>query len=133
VSTFIPLSTGEDVQVRFGLPDHKEEFLAEAEICWLKTGHLGVRFVSLSPDRKSDLQEWLASETGRDAAGIGCTPISEGTRSLPRTPELPCPVENSGRSPASTLGLRVERALQKFPRTCASQKFISFHHYLPTR
>jgi CheY-like chemotaxis protein len=62
VSTFIPLSAGEDVQVRFALPDHKEQFMAEAEICWLKTGHLGVRFVSLSPDRKSDLQEWLAAK-----------------------------------------------------------------------
>ena len=62
VSTFVPLSAGEDVQVQFALPDRKDQFLAEAEICWLKTGHLGVRFLSLSPDRKSDLQEWLAAK-----------------------------------------------------------------------
>jgi len=62
VSTFVPLSAGEDVQVQFALPDHKEPFLAESEICWLRTGHLGVRFVSLSPDHKSELQVWLAAK-----------------------------------------------------------------------
>jgi hypothetical protein len=28
--------------------------------CWLKTGHFGVRFVSLPLGRKSELQEWLS-------------------------------------------------------------------------
>ncbi len=60
VSTFVPLSAGEDVRVQFTLPDHKGPFLAEAKICWWKTGHLGVRFVSVSPERKSALQDWLS-------------------------------------------------------------------------
>src|ERR1022692_2463879 len=47
LSTFVPLIAGEEVQVQFILPDHKGTFLAESEICWLKTGCLGVRFVSL--------------------------------------------------------------------------------------
>ena len=60
VSTFVPLSAGEPVQLQFTIPDHKVPFVAESTICWLKTSHLGVRFVSLSPERKSELQEWLS-------------------------------------------------------------------------
>jgi len=60
VSTSVPINNGEPVQVQFSIPDHKVPFLAESTICWLKTGHLGVRFVSLSPERKSELQEWLS-------------------------------------------------------------------------
>jgi ActR/RegA family two-component response regulator len=60
VSTFVPLSPGEEVQVRFTLPDHKVPFLAESKVCWWKTGHLGVRFVSLSPEHQSGLQDWLS-------------------------------------------------------------------------
>jgi CheY-like chemotaxis protein len=40
VSTFVPLSAGEEVQVQFTLPDHKVPFLAESKIRWWKTGHL---------------------------------------------------------------------------------------------
>ena len=60
VSTSVPLNAGEAVQVQFTIPDHKVPFVAESTICWLKTGHLGIRFVSLSPERKSELQEWLS-------------------------------------------------------------------------
>jgi hypothetical protein len=60
VSTFVPLIAGEDVQVQFTLPDHKVPFVAESRICWWKTGHLGVRFVSLSREHKSELQDWLS-------------------------------------------------------------------------
>jgi CheY-like chemotaxis protein len=60
LSTFVPLKIGEDVQIQFTLPDHKGPFVAESTICWLKTGHLGVRFVSLSKEHKSELQEWLS-------------------------------------------------------------------------
>ena len=60
VSTSVPLDDGEPVQVQFTMPDHKEPFLAESKICWLKTVHYGVRFVSLPRERKSELQEWLS-------------------------------------------------------------------------
>jgi hypothetical protein len=59
VSTSVPLNAGEPVQVQFSIPDHKP-FVAESTICWLKTGHLGVRFVSLSSERKSELQQRLS-------------------------------------------------------------------------
>jgi CheY-like chemotaxis protein len=59
VSTFVPLVAGEDVQVQFTLPDHERALLAESKICWLKSGRLGVRFVSLSKECKSELQGWL--------------------------------------------------------------------------
>jgi hypothetical protein len=60
LSAVVPLDAGEDVQVQFALPDHKEPFLAKSTICWLKTGHFGVRFVSLPLERKSELQQWLS-------------------------------------------------------------------------
>ena len=60
VSTSVPLSAGEGVQVQFTLPDHKAPFLAESTICWWKTGYLGIRFVSLSRERQSELQDWLS-------------------------------------------------------------------------
>jgi len=62
VSTIVPLVTGEDVQVQFTLPDHERALLAESKICWLKSGRLGVRFVSLSKECKSELQGWLAGK-----------------------------------------------------------------------
>ncbi len=60
VSTFVPLIAGEDVQVQFTLPGHEIPFSAESTICWWRTGHLGVRFMSLSQEQKSDLQSWLS-------------------------------------------------------------------------
>lgn len=60
LSTFVPLGPGEEVQVQFTLPGQKVSFLTESTICWWKTGHLGVRFVSLSKERKSELQGWLS-------------------------------------------------------------------------
>jgi CheY-like chemotaxis protein len=60
LSTFVPLSPGEKVHIQFTLPGHEVPFLAESTICWGKTGHLGVRFVSLSQKHKSELQVWLS-------------------------------------------------------------------------
>jgi CheY-like chemotaxis protein len=60
VSTFVPLSAGEDVRVQFTLPGHITLLSAESTICWLKTGRLGVSFVTLSPECKSELQAWLS-------------------------------------------------------------------------
>jgi CheY-like chemotaxis protein len=60
VSTSVPFNAGEAVQVQFTIPDYKFPFVAESTICWLKTGHFGLSFVSLSPERKSELQEWLS-------------------------------------------------------------------------
>ena len=60
LSTLGLLSLGEKVQIQFTLPGHEIPFVAESTICWLKTGRLGVRFVTLSPERKSELQDWLS-------------------------------------------------------------------------
>ena len=62
VSAMVPFIAGEDAQVQFTLPDHKVPFLAESKICWLKSGRLGVRFVSLSEEHKSELQGWLSQK-----------------------------------------------------------------------
>jgi CheY-like chemotaxis protein len=60
LSTFILLVPGESVQIQFTLPDHTIPFLAASTICWSKTGHAGVRFISMSDDHKSELQVWLS-------------------------------------------------------------------------
>jgi PilZ domain len=60
LSTFVPLSLGEEVQIQFVLPGCKVPFAAESKICWLKTGLLGVRFGSLSRGDNLELQEWLS-------------------------------------------------------------------------
>jgi ActR/RegA family two-component response regulator len=60
LSTIVPFNTGEKVHVQFTLPGHEVPFLADSTICWLKTGHIGLRFVSLSQEHKSELQGWLS-------------------------------------------------------------------------
>ena len=60
LSTQVPMAPGELVRVQFTLPDHEAPVLAESTICWLKTGHLGIRFVSLAADHNSELQAWLS-------------------------------------------------------------------------
>jgi diguanylate cyclase (GGDEF)-like protein/PAS domain S-box-containing protein len=65
LSTGVPLVHGEDVGVEFTLPDHEAPVLAKATICWLKTGHIGLRFVSLSQKHKAELQVWLSQQLER--------------------------------------------------------------------
>ncbi len=60
LSTIVPLSQGEEVHVQFTLPGQEVPFLADSTICWLKTGHIGLRFVSLSQEHKSELEGWLS-------------------------------------------------------------------------
>jgi diguanylate cyclase (GGDEF)-like protein/PAS domain S-box-containing protein len=62
LSTQVPLLPGENVRIQFTLPDHDAPLVAESTICWSKTGHLGIRFVSVSEEHNSDLQAWLAQE-----------------------------------------------------------------------
>jgi ActR/RegA family two-component response regulator len=62
LSTYIPLVPGERVRVQFTLPGHEAAIVAESTICWSKTGHLGVRFVSVSDDHNSELQAWLSQK-----------------------------------------------------------------------
>lgn len=62
LSTQVPLVPGENVRVQFTLPDHDAPVLAESTICWSKTGHLGVRFESISDEHKSELQTWLSQK-----------------------------------------------------------------------
>lgn len=62
LSTPVRLIAGEDVQVQFTLADQERELLAEAKICWSQSGRLGVRFVSLSEECKSELQSWLSGK-----------------------------------------------------------------------
>jgi|SRR5450631_1298935 len=62
LSTQVPLVPGENVRVQFTLPDHEGPMVAESTICWSKTGNLGVRFVSVSDEHKSELQVWLSQK-----------------------------------------------------------------------
>jgi PilZ domain len=62
LSTQVPLVPGENVRIQFTLPDREAPVLAESTICWSKTGHLGVRFESISDEHKSELQAWLSQK-----------------------------------------------------------------------
>jgi hypothetical protein len=89
LSTFVPLKPGEKVRVRFNLPELEVVFLIEATTCWWKTGHLGIRFVSLTPKHQSELQGWLSRKLEgllpefvagkfRKAAGLPLSTSGEG-------------------------------------------------------
>jgi Tfp pilus assembly protein PilZ len=58
--TVVPFSLGEEVQIQFTLPGREIPFSVKSTVCWLKSSLLGVRFVSLSSEHKSELQGWLA-------------------------------------------------------------------------
>jgi hypothetical protein len=62
LSTFVPLTPRENVCVQFTLPDHQAPIFANSTICWSRTGHLGIRFESISDERKSELQAWLSQK-----------------------------------------------------------------------
>ena len=62
VSTEVLLLPGENIRVQFTLPDHDAQFLAQSTICWSKTGHFGIRFLSVSDENKSQLQTWLSEK-----------------------------------------------------------------------
>jgi hypothetical protein len=60
LNTAVSLKRGELVQLRFSLPGRQEPWTIEGTVCWEKVERIGVHFASISPDRKTDLQEWLA-------------------------------------------------------------------------
>jgi diguanylate cyclase (GGDEF)-like protein/PAS domain S-box-containing protein len=62
LSTQVTLVPGESVRVQFTLPDHEDALLAESTICWSKTGHLGIRFKSISDEQTIELQVWLSQK-----------------------------------------------------------------------
>jgi ActR/RegA family two-component response regulator len=59
LSTTVPFAPGEEVRVEFTLPGH-DSWYAESTIPWSKTGQIGIRFLSLSDESKSELQVWLS-------------------------------------------------------------------------
>jgi hypothetical protein len=56
----VPFRLGEEVQIQFTLPGREIPFSVKSTVRWLKSSLLGVRFVSLSSEHKSELQGWLA-------------------------------------------------------------------------
>ncbi len=62
LSMLVSLVAGDNVRVQFALPDHEATCSVESTICWSNTGHLGVRFVSISDEEKSELQIWLSQK-----------------------------------------------------------------------
>jgi CheY-like chemotaxis protein len=55
------LRPGVQVIAKFVLPGQTEDYVAECEICWCdENGRAGLRFLSLSSERKAALQSWLS-------------------------------------------------------------------------
>ena len=62
LTTLVPLVAGESVSVQFSLPNHETPCTAESTICWGKTGQLGIRFVAICDEQKSELEVWLSQK-----------------------------------------------------------------------
>ena len=62
VSTSVQFGIGQDVQVQFPLVGQKVPFSAASTVCWRKTEHLGVRFLTVPQESQSRLQVWLSQK-----------------------------------------------------------------------
>jgi DNA-binding NarL/FixJ family response regulator len=60
VITSVLLKPGIEVQVQFTLPGYESPFEAKAAVCWGKDGYMGLRFISLSAELRTKLQDWLS-------------------------------------------------------------------------
>ena len=60
IITRVLLKTGVEVQVRFSLPGYDSQFAVKAAIRWCRDGNVGLRFISLSTELKTKLQDWLS-------------------------------------------------------------------------
>lgn len=69
LNTSVSLKTGEQVQLQFALPGRQEPWLIGGTIRWGKVERLGVRITSISPEQKSELQEWLARKLEEQMPG----------------------------------------------------------------
>ena len=57
----IALKPESQVLVAFSLPDNPGTFTAESKVCWSDgSGRLGLQFLKLSTEMKTELQTWLA-------------------------------------------------------------------------
>ena len=55
-----PLRVGAKVRIGFNLPGGPSPLLVEATICWAREHYVGLQFVSLAAQSRSDLEEWLS-------------------------------------------------------------------------
>jgi ActR/RegA family two-component response regulator len=60
IITSVLLKPGVEVQAQFTLPGYGSQFAVKAAICWCRDGYMGLRFMSLSPELKTKLQDWLS-------------------------------------------------------------------------
>jgi CheY-like chemotaxis protein len=59
ILTPLDLTPGLQLNARFTLPGETTEFSTECKIFWCNQGRAGLRFMELSSDQQSRLQEWL--------------------------------------------------------------------------
>lgn len=61
------LQPGEQIRVLFALPDQRDRFTVESEVCWNdEKGRSGLRSLLISAEGRSVLQEWLAAKLEKD-------------------------------------------------------------------
>jgi c-di-GMP-binding flagellar brake protein YcgR len=57
------LQPGEQIRVLFALPGQRDRFTVESEVCWYdEEGRAGLRWLMISAEERSVLQEWLAAK-----------------------------------------------------------------------
>lgn len=69
LNTSVSLQPGEQVRLQFVLPSRQGPWIIGGTICWGKVERLGVRITSISPEQKSELQEWLARKLEEQIPG----------------------------------------------------------------
>ena len=61
------LQPGEQIRVLFALPGQRDRFTVESEVCWYdEEGRAGLRWLMISAEERSVLQEWLAAKLEED-------------------------------------------------------------------
>ena len=60
ITTTALLKPGIEARVELTLPGHKSPFAAESTVCWCREGQMGLQFISLSEETRTELGEWLS-------------------------------------------------------------------------
>lgn len=66
--TGVSLSSGEEVELRFGLPGTEETLHATGVVVWTTATHCGVRFTDVAESGRMELEQWLTECVQRSLA-----------------------------------------------------------------
>ena len=78
------LQPGEQIRVLFALPGQRDRFTVESEVCWYdEEGRAGLRWLMISAEERSVLQEWLAAKLEEDLPEAVASQFRQNEPTLP--------------------------------------------------